>query len=462
MTYITQLTGRKAMSIFQIMTMVLAGFVLVVLQSSTVQAQWTTNGTNINNTNTGNVGVGTSTPTSALEVQATDGPLTLSQPGITGKVTLQAAVGTDLHLSANAKYANSSWNRFDTTRPAWNIFAAPGADYAGIRRASVGAGAIVWTDFLRITNTGNVGIGTASPGAKLHVNAGGTSALLLGADTDAPTYNVVSLNGSVTDAGHLGLAGGGGTDKTLYVDTPTGGAINFRVNTSSKVIIDTSGNVGIGTTNPIYSFDVNGGINSFRAKAATVSSNDTIATFENASGIQAIVRANGNVGLGTTAPTAKLDVVGNLNASGTITGGTINAKYQDVAEWVQSSQQLAAGTVVVLDQTKSNQVIASTQAYDTRVAGVISSQPGITLGEKGESKVLVATTGRVKVKVDATSGQIKVGDLLVTSDKEGFAMKSEPISIGKRKMHAPGTLIGKALEPLGKGTGEILVLLSLQ
>jgi len=41
-------------------------------------------------------------------------------------------------------------------------------------------------------------------------------------------------------------------------------------------------------------------------------------------------------------------------------------------------------------------------------------------------------------------------------------MKSEPITIGKRKMHAPGTLIGKALEPLAKGTGEILVLLSLQ
>jgi len=82
----------------------------------------------------------------------------------------------------------------------------------------------------------------------------------------------------------------------------------------------------------------------------------------------------------------------------------LSPKYQDVAEWVASSQELSAGTVVVLDQTKSNQVIASSMSYDTRVAGVISSQPGITLGEKGESKVLVATTGRVKVKVDATIG----------------------------------------------------------
>jgi hypothetical protein len=74
----------------------------------------------------------------------------------------------------------------------------------------------------------------------------------------------------------------------------------------------------------------------------------------------------------------------------------------------------------------------------------------------------VATTGRVKVKVDATRAPIKVGDLLVTSDVEGVAMKSEPVDVGGRRMHAPGTIIGKALEPLEKGAGEILVLLSLQ
>lgn len=50
----------------------------------------------------------------------------------------------------------------------------------------------------------------------------------------------------------------------------------------------------------------------------------------------------------------------------------------------------------------------------------------------------------------------------MTSDTEGMAMKSEPIEIGGRKIHAPGTIIGKALEPLAFGTGDILVLLSLQ
>lgn len=155
-------------------------------------------------------------------------------------------------------------------------------------------------------------------------------------------------------------------------------------------------------------------------------------------------------------------VDGNLTVAGAITGATINAKYQDVAEWVPASEQIPAGTVVVLDSTKSNHVISSTSGYDTRVAGVISAQPGIALGERGDSKVLVATTGRVRIKVDATRTPIHVGDLLVTSDMPGVAMKSEPIKLGGRLMHMPGTLIGKALEPLEKGSGTILVLLSLQ
>jgi hypothetical protein len=66
------------------------------------------------------------------------------------------------------------------------------------------------------------------------------------------------------------------------------------------------------------------------------------------------------------------------------------------------------------------------------------------------------------VNVDATNGPIEIGDLLVTSDREGVAMKSQPVEIGGVRIHRPGTLIGKALEPLASGTGKILVLLSLQ
>ena len=50
----------------------------------------------------------------------------------------------------------------------------------------------------------------------------------------------------------------------------------------------------------------------------------------------------------------------------------------------------------------------------------------------------------------------------MTSDLPGVAMKSIAIVLGDVSIHRPGTLIGKALEPLPYGTGEILVLLSLQ
>jgi hypothetical protein len=176
-----------------------------------------------------------------------------------------------------------------------------------------------------------------------------------------------------------------------------------------------------------------------------------------------VIDPTGKVGIGTSTPAYGLDVNGNTNISGNITAsGSIAAKYQDVAEWVPSSAHFAAGTVVVLDSSKSNHITSSSVAYDTRVAGVISAQPGIALGEKSDDKALVATTGRVKVKVDANKGAIHIGDLLVTSDVPGVAMKSEPVSLGGVQIHRPGTLIGKALEPLEKGSGEILVLLSLQ
>ncbi|SRR6266496_2727328 len=205
-----------------------------------------------------------------------------------------------------------------------------------------------------------------------------------------------------------------------------------------------SGNVGIGTTTPNDKLEVVGQVRVSGAIGGFVMmprpGNEAIWIWYNPGGAARLfttsvgdvmtILNSGYVGIGTTTPGAKLDVNGSINVS-----GNINAKFQDVAEWVPSSEKLPTGTVVVLDSTKSNQVVASTVSYDTRVAGVISEQPGIALGEKGESKV----PGRVRVKVDATRGQIHIGDLLVTSDVPGVAMKSEPVNLGGVQIHRPGT-----------------------
>lgn len=177
------------------------------------------------------------------------------------------------------------------------------------------------------------------------------------------------------------------------------------------------------------------------------------------------IGTNGNVGVGM-APVAnvRFSVAGDANVTGSITGtSVINAVYgQDIAEWVGTSQSNGTGTVMVLDRERNNEVIASSHAYDTGVAGVLSDHAGIVLGKSAPNKVQVATTGRVPVRVDATKHPIRIGDLLVTSDKPGIAMYSEPLDFSGIKLHRPGTIVGKALEPLEKGEGTVLVLLSLQ
>ena len=142
--------------------------------------------------------------------------------------------------------------------------------------------------------------------------------------------------------------------------------------------------------------------------------------------------------------------------------GDITLVGQDCAEDfdMAEAEPLESGTVVVIDEEGA--LRQSWQAYDKRVAGVISGaggyKPGLILG-KGESqanRMPVALMGKVGCRVDAQYSPIEVGDLLTTSPTPGQAMKAaDPIK-------AFGAVIGKALRPLKEGQGTVPILVALQ
>jgi hypothetical protein len=145
--------------------------------------------------------------------------------------------------------------------------------------------------------------------------------------------------------------------------------------------------------------------------------------------------------------------------SGNIKAQVIYATYTaieyaaDLAEIYPSSDLLEPGEVVVISDSRDGYIERSKYPNDAKVAGVISTEPGIVLNssEKGYKLALV---GKVPVNVSNENGDIKRGDLLVASSSPGYAMKA--------LAPQPGTIIGKALEN-SKGTrSKILVLVNLQ
>ncbi len=236
----------------------------------------------------GNVGIGTTSISSALS-------------GSNKTLKIEDADGADIRLVHTGGIDFTLGVTNSNTAYIWN---------AGSHNILFGTAG---TERMRLTSTGDVGIGTTSPVSKLHVQDGdltiltpsGTGGRYLSLDnrhTGGRDYRLISTNDS-----HGSL--GGGDFAILDYDISGNDAAKTRL------LIDSSGNVGIGTTTPSQKLDVQGTIlvnNEIQFINATTrifrSSNDL--RFRTGSSDRMTVTSAGNVGIGTTSPAEKLEVSG--------------------------------------------------------------------------------------------------------------------------------------------------------
>ena len=139
-----------------------------------------------------------------------------------------------------------------------------------------------------------------------------------------------------------------------------------------------------------------------------------------------------------------------------ITGGA------DLIERFATAGDVEPGTVMVIDSENPGHLVASSVAYDMRVAGVVSGaggvRPGLSLSQREvlEGDTPVALAGRVYVRASCENGPIEPGDLLTTASLAGHAMRATDA------LRSQGAAIGKAMSNLDEGTGLVLVLVNLQ
>ena len=179
-----------------------------------------------------------------------------------------------------------------------------------------------------------------------------------------------------------------------------------------------------------------------------------------------INRAKGDILLGQIGPQGAETSVFRVNAQGTIfANGGFRPFGADFAESVAVSgnaERYTPGDLLVIDASGERRLSLSQTPYSTLVAGTYLTQPGVVASRHRVDEVLpnnevpLAVIGIVPCKVTAENGPIATGDLLVTSSTPGHAMK------GTDRSRMLGAVVGKALEPLQKGTGVIQVLVTLQ
>ncbi len=135
--------------------------------------------------------------------------------------------------------------------------------------------------------------------------------------------------------------------------------------------------------------------------------------------------------------------------------GAFHPNGVDYSDRLPAAAGLEPGDVVVIGD--DGLLHRSTMKNETDVAGVYSTKPGVVGQREDEQRVAipVALAGVIPVKATFENGAIHAGDLLVSSSTPGRAMRAP-------KDPQPGTVVGKAMQRLEAGAGEIEMLVMLR
>ncbi len=376
---------------------------------------WSLNGTSAYY-NAGNVGIGSADPAFKLDTNAST--------GFGARLGMQSAGGGALVVACNPGDNRVYLQGYNST----NTGSATEMLITGY------AGAVL--PQLQISAT-KVGIGTATPTARLHVR--NTGAFSGGYGILGETSSHVGVTGTANDAAGIGgrFANSGGValkaEGLLVVEKSGDGAELLRFETERPWVFRQA-YTGPGTA---LRLQPTVGLKNFEVTAA---GGTTVATFV------------GN------------DADPQLIINGTTSTKVLQITGADLAErFPAGGANVEPGTVMEIDPEKPGQLRIAQGAYNQRVAGVVSGAndfpAGAILGHQTgeESTPAIALSGRVWVRCDAGREAIQLGDLLTTSDKPGHAMKASD----RERSH--GAVLGKAMTALKQGeTALVLVLVNLQ
>ncbi len=225
--------------------------------STAQSAYWNLSGSNLYASSTAwNVGIGTTAPTQPLTVKTRTGApytaLEIQSYGTSPQSLFAGAVSNTGLFIGSGYYYNSSNYRTPGTESSIIRFES------GIFKIFTDAGLTANTDFipterLRVTSSGNVGIGTTAPTYKLDVSGTGrfTQPVIVGAPTD--TNHAATKN---------------------YVDSTIGGGsgstVGYWTMNGANISNSNTGNVGIGTTAPGVKLDVSGAIRTNNQLISTI------------------------------------------------------------------------------------------------------------------------------------------------------------------------------------------------